>query len=124
MKLTEKQKRFCKEYLIDLNATQAAIRAGYSKKTAYSIGQKLLKKAEIQKYIQKLMAKRSARTEIDADYVLKGIRDIVEKTTAKDSDKLKGLELLGRHVQLFRDRIELTHRFNLADFIRRATEDG
>ena len=47
--LTEKQKRFCDEYLIDLNATQAAIRAGYSPDTAYSIGQENLKKPEIKK---------------------------------------------------------------------------
>ena len=52
MPLNEKQKRFVLEYLIDLNATQAAIRAGYSKKTAYSMGQQNLKKLEIQKAIQ------------------------------------------------------------------------
>ena len=52
-KLTEKQKKFVDEYLIDLNATQAAIRAGYSKKTARSIGQRLLTKVDIQKYMQK-----------------------------------------------------------------------
>ena len=51
--MTEKQKRFCEEYLIDLNATQAALRAGYSEKTAYSIGNENLKKPEIQEYIQK-----------------------------------------------------------------------
>ena len=52
--MTEKQKLFCEEYLIDLNATQAALRAGYSEKTAYSIGNENLKKPEIQEYIQKL----------------------------------------------------------------------
>ena len=51
--MTEKQKLFCEEYLIDLNATQAALRAGYSEKTAYSIGNENLKKPEIQEYIQK-----------------------------------------------------------------------
>ena len=50
-KLTDKQKRFCEEYLIDLNATQAATRAGYSAKTAYSMGQRMLKKVEVQEYI-------------------------------------------------------------------------
>ena len=69
--LTEKQKLFAKEYLIDLNATQAAIRAGYSKKSAYSIGGELLKKPEIQDEIQLQMAERSKRTEITADNVLK-----------------------------------------------------
>ena len=51
-KLTPKQKRFCEEYLIDLNATQGALRAGYSPKTAYSIGQRMLKNVEVQNYIQ------------------------------------------------------------------------
>ena len=49
--LTPKQKRFCQEYLIDLNATQAAVRAGYSEKTAYSVGNENLRKPEIKKYI-------------------------------------------------------------------------
>ncbi len=53
-KLTEKQKRFCEEYLVDLNATQAAIRAGYSKKSAYSIGEENLKKPKIRNYICEL----------------------------------------------------------------------
>lgn len=68
--LTEKQAAFCREYLVDLNATQAAIRAGYSEATAYSIGQENLKKPEIQNEVQRLMAERSKRTEIKADRVL------------------------------------------------------
>lgn len=71
MALTAKQEQFCREYLIDLNATQAALRAGYSEKTSYSIGQENLKKPEIQDFIQKLMDDRSKRTEITADMVLK-----------------------------------------------------
>ena len=69
--MTPKQKLFAEEYLKDLNATQSAIRAGYSKKTAYAIGQENLKKPEIQKEIQKLMNKRSKINEITADNVLK-----------------------------------------------------
>ncbi|MFB0554408.1 MAG: terminase small subunit [Phycisphaerae bacterium] len=53
-KLTEKQKRFCEEYLVDLDVTEAAIRAGYSKDSIYSIGEELLKKPEIRNYIQEL----------------------------------------------------------------------
>ena len=56
MNLTPKQKRFCDEYLIDLNATQAAIRAGYSKRTAYAIGQENLKKLEMQEKDNELIA--------------------------------------------------------------------
>lgn len=69
-KLTPKQERFCQEYLIDLNATQAAIRAGYSEKTAYSIGQELLKKPEIMAEIDAALAKHSNKLEISAERVL------------------------------------------------------
>ncbi len=67
---TDKQKRFVQEYLIDLNATAAAKRAGYSEKTAYSQGQRLLKNVEVQAAIQKAEQERSERTEISADRVL------------------------------------------------------
>jgi phage terminase small subunit len=67
--LTAKQQRFVEEYLIDLNATQAAIRAGYSEKTAYSIGNENLSKPEIAKAIETAQQERSQRTEITADRV-------------------------------------------------------
>lgn len=69
-KLNDKQKRFVLEYVIDLNATQAAIRAGYSRKTAGTIGHELLKKPEIQEAIRKAKAERAERTKITADRVL------------------------------------------------------
>lgn len=68
--LNEKQKIFCDEYIIDFNATQAAIRAGYSEKTAYSMGQRLLKKVEIQLNLVQLKSERSIRTQITQDRVL------------------------------------------------------
>ena len=68
---TAKQDRFVEEYLVDLNATQAAIRAGYSKKTARSIANELLTKPDIQEAIQKAMQERSERTEVTQDRVLK-----------------------------------------------------
>lgn len=70
VKLTDRQERFCIEYLIDLNASQSAIRAGYSEKTAGSIGSENLKKPEIQKRIQELKAQRSESTGITAERVL------------------------------------------------------
>lgn len=73
MALNDKQKRFVEEYLIDLNATQAAARAGYSEKTAYSQGQRLLKNVEVQTDIQRLQAERSERTGITADRVVEEI---------------------------------------------------
>lgn len=69
-KLTPKQKRFVSEYLIDLNATQAAIRAGYSAKTAHSIGQENLTKPEIMRELEKAIQDRQQRTEITQDRVL------------------------------------------------------
>ncbi|MGN0619208.1 MAG: terminase small subunit [Ruminiclostridium sp.] len=76
MLITRKQKLFCDEYLIDLNATQAAIRAGYSVETAGSIGSENLKKPEISAYIGKAMAERSKRTGITADRVINEIAKV------------------------------------------------
>lgn len=70
MNLNDKQKQFCEEYLIDLNATQSAIRAGYSEKTAHSIGSENLMKPEIQNYISILKEKRNKRVQITQDEVL------------------------------------------------------
>jgi len=76
MALRPKQEMFVKEYLIDLNATQAAIRAGYSIKTAEVIGYENLNKPHIAETIQEAMAKRSLRTEITADNVLRELAKI------------------------------------------------
>ena len=76
-KPTHKQKLFIREYLKDLNATQAALRAGYSKKTACFIGPQLLKKTHIALRIKKIMDKRSEKVEFDADLVLRSLRDII-----------------------------------------------
>lgn len=72
-KLTPKQSLFVKEYLVDLNASQAAIRAGYSEETADRIGHENLKKLEIQKAINEAMKERAERLEISQDKVLKEI---------------------------------------------------
>ena len=76
MALTAKQKMFVTEYLIDLNATQSAIRAGYSVKTARQIGEQNLSKLDIQKAIQKAMNERAKRNNITADKVLNEIAGI------------------------------------------------
>ena len=80
--MTAKQQRFCDEYLIDLNATQAAIRAGYSEKTAYSMGQRLLKNVEVQNCIQERKAERVERTEITQDMVLRELAIIAFSNAA------------------------------------------
>lgn len=74
--MTPKQALFIQEYLIDLNATRAAIAAGYSKKTAYSIGQRLLKHVEIQGALEEAMKKREQRTEITQDRILRELARI------------------------------------------------
>ena len=73
--MNDKQKQFCEEYIIDLNGTQAAIRAGYSKKTARAIANELLTKLDIQKYICELKNKRSERVKYSQDELM---RDILE----------------------------------------------
>lgn len=155
--LTPKQARFCEEYLVDLNATQAAIRAGYSVKSAGSIGSENTKKPEIRARIETAMAKRSKRTGINAYRVLLELgriafvnpKDVLDLQTAevkpdasdddlaviagmkvkyvphkdfdengdpvieqaierevKLCDKLKALELCGRHLGMFKDNPE------------------
>ena len=110
-KMTAKQDRFVEEYLCDLNATQAAIRAGYSKKTAYSQGQRLLKKVEMAEAIAEGQAERSERTEVTQDYVLAEIVQVINDRRgtgehANPQAALKGLELLGRHLAMFTDKAQ------------------
>ena len=157
-RLTKKNEAFCDEYLIDLNATQAAIRAGYSVESAGSIGSELLQKPEIRARIDKAMAERSRRTGINADRVLRelarvafvdpsqvndlntaevkpdAIKDdlaaiagmkvkyvphkdfdedgepIIEQAIEREvrlADKLKALELCGKHLGMFADKVKL-----------------
>ncbi len=105
MKLTPKQKRFVAEYLVDLNATAAAIRAGYSKKTAEVIGYENLRKPQIAQAVRLEMDIRQKRTGVTQDYVIGKLREITDKdaSDAQDSDlkyssKIKALELLGKHL--------------------------
>lgn len=101
-KLTEKQKRFCEEYLIDLNATQAAIRARYSVKTAEQISARLLRNVKVQKYIENLRKEQSERTGITSDTVLKELEKIaLTDTEISGKEKIKALELLGKHLGMF-----------------------
>ena len=109
--MTDKQARFVAEYLVDCNATQAAIRAGYSSKTAYSIGQRLMKDPAIQAQIQAGMTERQERTELSQDYVIDNLREIVSRCMNAEDFKpygaLKALELLGKHLRMFTDKIQV-----------------
>lgn len=168
MALTDKQKRFCEEYLIDLNATQAAIRAGYSPKTAEQTASRLLRNVKVQEYIAKRQKELSRSTEVTQERVIKELAliafsnnadyaHVVEKKMkaevggalvdildedgkpvtyrtvepvlteelteeqkralavikkgregleVKSCDKVKALELLGKHLGIFTDKIE------------------
>ena len=115
-KLTAKQDRFVAEYLIDLNATQAAIRAGYSEKTSKQIGTENLAKPAIAAAIAIGIAERAERTEITQDYVLTSIMETMEqrKGTGEHSNPnavLKGAELLGRHLAMFTDKQVVNHNY-------------
>ena len=149
-KLTPKQQRFVDEYLVDLNATQAAIRAGYSAKTAGSIGQRLLTKVEIQAELAAAMAARGERTEITQDAVLKDLLEITERCMQRApvldmkgnqvrdeeglglwefdaKDALRALELLGKHLGMFSDKLRLEGSLNinvgLADLLEEVAGD-
>ena len=74
--MTPKQQRFCDEYLVDLNATQAAIRAGYSQRTARAIGRENLTKPDIAARIAELQSRRERRTEVEADQVVRSLAEI------------------------------------------------
>lgn len=147
-KLTEKQQRFVDEYLIDLNATQAAIRAGYSAKTACEQGARLLANVKVQGTIAEHMAERSKRTGVNQDRIVRelakiafvNLTDIVDeegrirsnatyedlsclesikyKESSSDTgdsverevkiaSKLKALELLGKHVGMWNDKLNV-----------------
>ncbi|MBR2499795.1 MAG: terminase small subunit, partial [Clostridia bacterium] len=98
MQLTDKQKRFCQEYIIDFNATQAAIRAGYSEKTAYSIGDENLRKPEIKNYIEELKTELKKQTDIKLDNIIEeackiGFADI-DMSKVRPADKIKALETI------------------------------
>lgn len=118
--LTAKQAAFIREYLIDLNATQAAIRAGYSAKTAQEQSSRLLSNAIIRENVQKAMDERSETVGLTAADVLRDINavkaDAMRKTYDKDGNEvmanhtaaLKALELQGKHLKMFTDKIETT----------------
>lgn len=170
MALTDKQEMFCREYLIDLNATQAAIRAGYSVKTANRTASENLSKPDIQNRIAELKLQRNEDVGIDAAYVLKRLveidrMDVLDillpngelkpikdwpktwRTTLsgidvtemsgdtpgflkkiKWPDKVKNLELLGKHisVQAFSDKLETKHSIDdeMAELLREISSEA
>lgn len=128
-KLNPKQQAFCEEYMIDLNGTQAAIRAGYSENSANEQASQLLAKLNIQEEVARLKAERSGRTEISADWVLNNFKEIAERCMQgvqvmdrqgrkmvptgewkfDSTGAIRANEMLARHLCLFPNtRVELT----------------
>lgn len=128
-KMTAKQRRFCDEYLIDLNATQAAIRAGYSKKNANNIASENLAKPNIKDYINKRMSEKEAALIASQNEVLKYLTSVLRgesvatelivegegdgRSRAKmvgkkpsEKERLKAAELLGKRYGLYTEKIE------------------
>ncbi len=106
--LTPKQQKFISEYLVDLNATQAAIRAGYSKKNADKIGSELLGKTRVAEAIKKKREKLEEKTGITQEWVLKELKNQYERANevAEFNPSLKSLELLGKYLGMFKDKLE------------------
>ena len=108
--LTPKQQRFVEEYLIDLNATQAAIRAGYSEKTAKEIGSENLTKPNIAKVIAEAQEKLSNKAQVTVEMVVQGLlneaKDLSEGST--QSARVSAWAHLGKHLGMFKDKIEHT----------------
>lgn len=124
--MNAKQKRFCDEYLIDCNATQAAIRAGYSPKTAKQIGQENLTKPDLKKYIDEQLERIHSEKTADAqevleyltavmrgehtEQVLKLIGEGVQTVTDIDvsaRERLKAAELIGKRYGMFKDNVNV-----------------
>lgn len=124
--MNARQKRFCDEYLIDCNATQAAIRAGYSAKTAYAIGVENLKKLELKAYIDEQLERIHNEKTADAQEVLEyltsvmrgehreqvlrlageGVQQITD-INVSEKDRIKAAELIGKRLGLFKDNVNI-----------------
>lgn len=136
MALTDKQQRFVEEYLIDLNATQAAIRAGYSAKTANEQGARLLVNVSVAEAIEAAQAARSERVELTQDWVLDRLREVTERCMQHEavldhegnptgeykfnaSGANKAIELIGKHLGMFKDnlkvKLEISHEDALSE---------
>jgi phage terminase small subunit len=111
--MTPKQDAFVREYLIDLNATQAAIRAGYSEATAYSQGQRLLKNVEVASALAEAKTERAEKCDIDALWVLQEAKAtyLAARADNNPSAAVSALKLVGSHVDVnaFEERVATKH---------------
>lgn len=101
-----RQQKFCDYYLQSCNATDAAKKAGYSERTAYSIGEENLKKPEIKKYLAEHEKKAHKERIATAEEILEFLSDTMRDNETERKDRLKAAELLGKRYVLFTDRLE------------------
>lgn len=125
--MNARQRKFCDEYLVDCNATQAAIRAGYSPKTAYSIGVENLKKPELKDYIDEHLERMHNEKTADAQEVLEYLTSVmrgeheeetlrmigdgvqkIDKIEVSAKDRIKAAELIGKRFGMFKDGIDIS----------------
>jgi phage terminase small subunit len=99
-----KQEKFAIEFLKDFSCKQAAIRAGYSKKTADKLGSRALSNPDVLKRINYHRNKLTRKQEVTVEYIIQGIKDIADDEEASNKDKLKAFELLGKYRALFTER--------------------
>lgn len=116
-KFTPKQDRFCREYLVDLNATQAARRAGYSPRTANEQGARLLANASVKSRIAELQAEVAERLNITVDDVTKMLLESYRdaKTAKQHGPAVRAIELLGKRLGMFRDRVIVATEQTMSD---------
>ena len=131
--MKDNQKIFVNEYLIDRNATRA-YKAAYpgikNDNTAAASGNRLLRNDKVAEYIKERMADRAKRTEVSQDDVVKELATIgfaktalVNEFEVKTNDKLKALELLGRHLGMFTDKSEVKATVSIEDYLERLGGD-
>ena len=112
--MTAKQEAFAIEYLKDKNATQAAIRAGYSKKTAAAIGWELLEHPNIQQIIREKQEEARRNATITVDGIVEQLQEIASNVLSKDSDRIRALELIGKYLGMFTEKVEMKGQIDTA----------
>ena len=112
--MTAKQEAFAIEYLKDKNATQAAIRAGYSAKTARSIACEMLARSDIQEFVRAKQEEMRANAVVTVDGIVDQLREIASNVLAKDSDRIRALELIGKYLGMFTERVEMKGQIDTA----------
>jgi phage terminase small subunit len=106
--LTTLQQRFVEEYMVDMNAAQACLRAGYNTTAPAQMGLKVLRHPRVAEAVAKNLQKKREETKVTENYVINKLVMMAENPEAKDADQLRALELLGRSLGMFRDRQEIS----------------